>query len=241
MKNLRWMKILGASVSAVPGLKAIVRFIEFLAAATAVLIALVAIFGYFQLGVPVFEIRESCHLSWAGENASSEDIVLETSNRYWSFYEEVDAFGIANDGRIAYLDIAFEASNSALGCAAYEGAVSEYLEHPAEGQPFWVNTGTDPWDSEFTFSLRGPYAGAWELSIPASQRNLPKNGQYRAIDHGYLFSVEGPFFVEHLESNGFGKVTLYPQTDRALTESEISCARQRLSLNQWIRPFVPCF
>lgn len=222
-------------------MRTLFRIIEFFAAATAVLIAAVVIVGYFQVGVPVVEIKEHCDPSWPSENASSEEIVDATAARLWGFYEEIDSFAIENDGRIAYVDIEIEASSSSLGCAISEGVFGEYIGDESAEPRFWINSGEDPWANEFVFTLRGPYDGSWQLSVPVNQRELPKNGQYRAMDHGRILSVEGPFLVQHLESNGFGQVTLYPQTERVLSEAEISCSRLRLSAPNWVRSIIPCF
>ena len=139
------------------------------------------------------------------------------------------------------MDIEIEASSSSLGCAISEGAFGEYINDKNVEPRFWINYDDHPWESEFSFTLRGPYGGSWELVVPVNQRELPKNGQYRAMDHGSILSVEGPFLVQHLDSNGFGQVTLYPQTERVLSEAEISCSRLRLSAPNWMRTVIPCF
>lgn len=222
-------------------MKGVFRVVEFLAAATAVLLAVVVIVGYFQVGVPILEIKEHCDPSWPSEDSTTDEIIDETAERIWSFYENVDSFAIENDGRIVYLDIEIEASDSALGCALSEGVFGEFIGDTTADPRFWMNFEDDPWSSDFVFALRGPYGGVWQLSVPINQRALPKNGQYRAIDHNHILSVEGPFLIEHSESNGFGQVTLYPQDDRVLSESEISCSKFRLASPEWLREIVPCF
>lgn len=222
-------------------MRRIIKAIEFLAASTAVILALVAMFGYFQVGVPVLKIRETCGLSFPSPDASDSEIISATSERLFELYQVVNAFGEEHDGQIAYVDIQVEASSSSLSCSLGEGQVESLFSDIDLPVLFWMAESADPWSSEFSITVRGVEGGSWRLDVPVDQRSLPKNGQYRALDHGHIVSVEGPFFVEHLYANGFAGVTLYPQQDRVLSDSEISCARRRLNTIEWLRPFIPCF
>lgn len=219
----------------------LIKSVELLSAGTAVVIAFVVIFGYFQIGVPVFEVKEHCDPTIPDENATSEEIIYETASRLWEFYRSVNAFGLEHDGRLAYLDIEIEASSSSLGCAMLDGFFAQSIGDEDAEPHFWMRFEDDPWNSEFSFTLRGPEAGFWELSIPAIQKELPRNGQYRVMEYGHILSIEGPFFVDYQDKNGFAKVTFYPQFERVFSEAEISCARKRLDAPGWARAVLPCF
>lgn len=209
--------------------------------ASGLVIACVAIFGYFQVGVPVLRIHESCDLSWPRSGASVPEALERTHARLERFFERVNAFASQHDGRMAYLDIQIRASNSARGCAIAKGELGHFVEDASVQPPFSIAATQDSWSEPFFFDLVGPNGGSGQISIPVNQRELPRNGQYQAIRHGYVLSVKGPFFVEHQEGNGFGQITFHPQTERVLSEAEISCARRKLAYPRWIRGLAPCF
>jgi hypothetical protein len=69
-------------------MKVLFRTIEFLAAATAVLIAVIAIFGYFQVGVPVAKFDLRCSPIWSGDDETAKRLPIEQTRTFGIFTEQ---------------------------------------------------------------------------------------------------------------------------------------------------------